>query len=278
MGLVVLKIGGAAITDKNKFETLRVDLLIRTVEQLVIARKENKLIIVHGAGSFGHFQAKEYEITKGNVFHLQAENQEIERRLRGVSLTHESVKKLSSIVTDSLLKAGIPAISCPLFQSWETETKDGLISVKRHNIDLLTRILEEGFIPVLHGDIVIDEKQGFAVLSGDIVVEVITKILKPVRVVFLTDVAGIYDRPPQEEGAKLMREIEIQDGKIAAFPRTTIGYSNDSTGGILTKIKSATVIANFGIDVFIVEVGTKSALQAINGEPIEQGTKISKKM
>ena len=50
--------GGSALTDKKKLEHLKPELLICTANQIAEIRSEGRArhIIIHGAGSFGHFQ------------------------------------------------------------------------------------------------------------------------------------------------------------------------------------------------------------------------------
>ena len=58
---VIVKLGGSAITVKDTFETLRDDSLNSTANQIRQLLQENyhiNLVVVHGAGSFGHFQVR----------------------------------------------------------------------------------------------------------------------------------------------------------------------------------------------------------------------------
>ena len=59
--LTILKLGGSVITKKSKALTFNRN----SVEKLsnVIKKFNEPLIIVHGAGSFGHYYAKRYGIS-----------------------------------------------------------------------------------------------------------------------------------------------------------------------------------------------------------------------
>lgn len=65
----IVKLGGAAITKKEDFETLNSECLRGCTRQLaeVIAADlpGEKTIVVHGAGSFGHFQASASGVFRG---------------------------------------------------------------------------------------------------------------------------------------------------------------------------------------------------------------------
>ena len=55
---LVVKIGGSAITDKGAFETLDYQRLQDTARHLALRpATSGSVALVHGAGSFGHFQA-----------------------------------------------------------------------------------------------------------------------------------------------------------------------------------------------------------------------------
>ncbi|VFQ72366.1 unnamed protein product [Cuscuta campestris] len=49
-----------------------------------------------------------------------------------------------------------------------------------------------------------------------------------------------------------------------SIPEFTVA-SHDTTGGMVTKISEAAMIAILGIDVYIVKVGTDHSLQALDG-------------
>lgn len=53
---VVVKLGGSALTHKGSFEQLNDHVLNETVEQLAQSGLEGRGVLVHGAGSFGHFR------------------------------------------------------------------------------------------------------------------------------------------------------------------------------------------------------------------------------
>ncbi|MEM2795196.1 MAG: hypothetical protein QXY49_05015, partial [Thermofilaceae archaeon] len=53
--LVIVKLGGSLITDKEKPFTLRKDALEEASIKLAEIAKSIKLLIVHGGGSYGHY-------------------------------------------------------------------------------------------------------------------------------------------------------------------------------------------------------------------------------
>ena len=66
----VIKIGGAAITDKQVQSSLQPQVLAATAAQLAAAADQHQgagLVVVHGAGSFGHHQAAAAGVHRGGI-------------------------------------------------------------------------------------------------------------------------------------------------------------------------------------------------------------------
>ena len=70
MDLIIIKIGGSVITDKNKEFTTRPDnirKIAREIKQAIDSNPNLKIILGHGAGSFGHVLAKKYQTNEGII-------------------------------------------------------------------------------------------------------------------------------------------------------------------------------------------------------------------
>ena len=65
---VIVKLGGSAVTRKDKFETLNRAALTTTARQIKASCGDGRVLLVHGCGSFGHFQAHQYGISKGTAW------------------------------------------------------------------------------------------------------------------------------------------------------------------------------------------------------------------
>ena len=63
---VVIKWGGGLITEKQTMKTVRKEVLDNLANQLEACLTEGiDVVLVHGAGSFGHLKAKEYRLAEG---------------------------------------------------------------------------------------------------------------------------------------------------------------------------------------------------------------------
>ena len=265
---VVVKFGGSAITNKATLETLDEAALAKTAAACANS-KNKRAVLMHGAGSFGHFQARQYGVSKG-IAHETFE-------WRGFAETRASVTKLNGLVVGALCNAGVAAAALPPFPTFVTRGK-GIVTKRSLEAGLthIEELLDAGLTPVLHGDAVLDEVQGCSILSGDTLMVLLARAFKPSMAVFLTDVAGVYDRPPTEEGASLLPRIGVEaDGTLRVAAATSTA-SHDVTGGLAAKIDAAAQIALSGCRVVIVQVGTRHAEAALRGELPEVCTLIER--
>ena len=99
--LIILKIGGSVITDKDGELAARTRDMSRLVEEIRKANVQN-LIIVHGGGSFGHPVAQQYAIKEG----FKEESQKI-----GFAETHHVMTVLNGLFMDALIWRNVPAVS-----------------------------------------------------------------------------------------------------------------------------------------------------------------------
>ncbi|KAK9276019.1 hypothetical protein L1049_005550 [Liquidambar formosana] len=297
----IVKLGGAAITCKNEIEKINEENLKTVSLQLRQAmvsgsssvkflgmdwskrpgisdiyssvddfREQPSLdsssfIVVHGAGSFGHFQASKSGVHKGGL------NQQLVKA--GFVATRISVTSLNLEIVRALAREGIPSIGMSPFScGWSTCERN----IASADVSMVAKALDSGFVPVLHGDAVLDDSLGCTILSGDVIIRQLAAELKPEYIVFLTDVLGVYDRPPTEPNAMLLREIAVNEDGHWSVVKPALAERNrkveitvaahDTTGGMETKISEAAMIAKLGIDVYIVKAATTHSLRALSGE------------
>ena len=201
---VIVKLGGAAITEKDSLETMGargqavLAAAARSIAETV--RTQRNVVVVHGAGSFGHFQANEHGVAGGGVLEgIACEDGDATARLRaGVAKTRNSVQKLNAAVVSALIDAGVHAVGLSPFASWFTRGagKHIAMPLTEPGFRSVTFCLDNGLVPVLHGDVAFDMEQDCAILSGDTILEHLSVFLRPERAVFITDVPGVFAAPP----------------------------------------------------------------------------------
>ena len=248
--MIVLKLGGSVITDKEKEFTVS-DSLRRIAREIKKARSE--LIIVHGGGSFGHAVASKYKI------HLGA-RKEINNQLLGFCLTQKAMQDLNNKVIAALLSEGIPAFTVQPFI-----TMNGKV-IEEFPVDGIKNALDLKIIPVLYGAPVADKKQRFAILSGDDIVSYLAEKFRPEKVILAVDVDGVYDKDPKTNpDAKLIRILTEKKYRGLMFPKT----STDVTGGMDKKLKEALKLSKLGIESQIINAKKPGNLaKSLRGERI----------
>ena len=139
--------------------------------------------------------------------------------------------------------------------------------------------IDNGFVPICHGDAIFDTRQGCRILSGDVIIRRLCNEFSVNRVVFLSDVQGVYTKPPDEDDTTLISEICVrQDGNVDMSVHTDVS-GKDVTGGIKLKIDCACEIVRESkgkTSVFVCGVSSQGAFNACTAGCFkgELGTKI----
>ena len=234
--VVVVKFGGGLITNKAKLCTP--DLAI--IDQLVAVVKRClesglQVIVVHGAGSYGHARAKTWKLAEGKLDQIFHPEDNIRSQLEAVNQVRKDMKKLNQILTDELDSLGV---QYNVFHPHEWAKGFG------PNFEGELDFLNSDVMSIVHGDVVDDEKQGFGILSGDdLMFRIATEWGDVKSCVFaLADCDGIMTHPPENPESKLILEWS----PIMGFG-SEHDADHDVTGGIAYKaIRASEISKNNG--------------------------------
>ena len=176
----VLKLGGSVITDKDSPETVDDAALNGVLDAIAEAPiADTQLVIVHGGGSFGHVHAAEHGVSTTTGTDNAAAAMAI----------HSAMKRLNRVVVDRLHDRGIEALPVhPL--SVAARDDHGELTLPS---TATGGLLAEGFVPVLHGDVIAHAGDGVTVLSGDEIVTSLADSLGADRVGLCSTVPGVLD-------------------------------------------------------------------------------------
>lgn len=218
---IVLKLGGSVITEKGREATVAVATLEHAAAAIADADID-RLVVVHGGGSFGHPAAAAHGVSQTDGTH----------DADAVRAIHGAMRELNETVVAQLAAVEVPAVPVhPLSAAARTESGDLRLAVEP-----AVTLLEEGFVPVLHGDVVAHAGAGVTVLSGDEIVTDLARALRADRVGLCSTVPGVLDA----EGAV----IEHIDSFEAVAPDVGTSDDTDVTGGMAGKVQ-----ALLGLDV-----------------------------
>jgi isopentenyl phosphate kinase len=242
MRLVLLKLGGSIVTFKNKPLSVNRNAIERISKQLRKVKKS--MIIVHGGGSFGHYYSVKYDM------HTKPARYDI----HGVSVVKCSMVELNDHIVNIMVKNGLNPYTVQ-----PSSLVHGERAIKS-KVKELGEMAMHGLIPVTHGDVLHHSNNSYYILSGDALMSMIAKQLRPETAIFALDVDGVYGDMGNK---RLISSIETEgQAKLSAVPL-------DVTGGMRRKMTEAFKMAKMGIDVLMVNgLKPERIVDAVNGKRV----------
>ncbi|HDJ96692.1 MAG TPA: hypothetical protein ENG45_01320 [Candidatus Aenigmarchaeota archaeon] len=243
---VVIKLGGSVIVEKHRNwfptsieeittlgkEYIRYRVLKRLCKEISqVIGKEDFLFLVNGAGIFGHYLVNYY-----------FNNKDFD-----VLTIHRSVSFLNSEVVKTLKDFGLKVKTIHPFESCKF-TKNGF------DVDKLLKSLTfPGFFSS-YGDIIPTvglkgRLEKYEIISGDDLIVKVSEVLKPERLIVVTDVDGVYTKDPKIfKDAERIKVIDPLNPKFIDYSN----YGIDVTGGMKSKVEKLSKLAINGIESQII--------------------------
>ena len=243
MKTIILKLGGGILTYKRSSRPQpRTDVIIRIAKELMYAYKRKpyfKLILLYGVGSFGH--------------HLVWKHKLLNRWLTNSSMVHvgeviNSVRELGSLISKICLNTGLSVI--PLQTSSLVQLKNKKFIIK--NLSVIETILKYRGIPLFGGDMVLSQDNLSYVASADELAVLLSKYFENSKVLFATDVDGVYKSFPPQKGEgplKILNRSSVQKMIKSRFSATKV-KKHDVTGEMIGKLKRVLGLRNRKIVIF----------------------------
>jgi isopentenyl phosphate kinase len=252
-GVTVVKLGGSVLTRKRERESLRPKVLARLAEEL--SEAPGPLVVLHGAGSFGHPDARRFHLAEPPV----GEGISAERR-RGAAIVSREVRRLHAAVLHALVDAGLNPWSVP--GSMVGRNRSGVLD----DLDPapFADALAAGVTPVSFGDVVRDDAWGFSILSADTIAVELARELPARTVLFVSDVGGVFEPGAGPRRAAVARVTQELVDRLRPSPGVA-----DVTGGIRGKAEAMLAIAEDGGDAGLISGLSDGALsRALKGERV----------
>ncbi len=268
MSLVLVKLGGALLTDKAGHEAVRPGAIAAAASAISAADRalrlgsggsaRARLVVAHGSGSFAHVAAA----ATGMIEHPTP---------MATARVAAAARRLNAIVVDALIAEGLPALGLPGAAIVQTVSEDRCVV----RADVVAAVLAAGLLPVVYGDAVPHLAGSGAICSTEMLLAAIARSLGAAKVVLATDVDGVY--PPGGTGAPIAlitpSDAEMLDGTLGAAAAGT----TDVTGGMAGKVRiMAKLVGELpSVEVWIVNGARPGLLlEALIGEP-SVGTRIA---
>lgn len=229
--LVLLKLGGSLITDKNSPRSLRRNTLSRLANEIAAAFQQSpslQLIIGHGAGSFAHVPAKKHGTRHG----VQTPEQWL-----GFAEVWWEAATLNRLVMEAFHDAGLPAMS--FAPSASVTARDG--KVARWDLGPLKAALEASLLPVIFGDVIFDLQRGGTILSTEDLFTHLVSELQPGRMLLAGIEPGVWqDFPNRSQVIAKITPGTYQD----ILPVLSGSAATDVTGGMESKVGQGISLIN----------------------------------
>ena len=231
--IILLKLGGSIITDKNIPYKPRLDVIRRLAKEL---RKVTgvSMVLAHGSGSFGHTSAEKFGGKKGY------------KSKWGIAKVARDAMEINRIVMDILLEEGLPAVSLRPMSMMITDAG----KLKNNLFEIVKETLNQGLMPVVYGDVIWDKKWKSTIYSGETTLNEIgiylsKKGFKVDKIIQVGETNGVYD-----DKGKTIPSINKRNWK--SIERYVFNSKNvDVTGAMQHKIENALSIAGEGIQTWI---------------------------
>ena len=217
--ITILKLGGSVVTDKDERETVDIDNLAPVARAIgattaVTAEGGTGLVVVHGGGSFGHHHAAKHGVSRT----------EGTQNVEAIRAIHDAMGRLNKAVLDFLGDAGVDAVPVRPYSA-SHRTAAGELDLYTGQVE---GMLSEGFVPVLHGDVVTHAGKGATILSGDELVTELATQLSATRIGLCSTVPGVLD-----DAGDVVDEIHAFDDVSQYLGESE---STDVTGGMAAKV------------------------------------------
>ncbi|MBM3910486.1 MAG: gamma-glutamyl kinase [Thaumarchaeota archaeon] len=222
--MILIKLGGSIITNKEKPHSARKSTIDKIAK---ILRKINEpFVVVHGGGSFGHYWSVKYNMHTRPAMYNQ----------HGVAVVKNSMVSLNKIILDSFLKNSLNPYCLPA-----ADFMSGNMPIIK-KVKEIENIAKSNLVPVTFGDAMWYGKKKSYILSGDKIMTILAKTLRPRLSIFVLNVDGVFSDLKTRNLIYDMKNQKPQVSKIAM----------DVTGGMKRKIEEAIRISRLGLDVFFV--------------------------
>ncbi|MBN1248301.1 MAG: isopentenyl phosphate kinase family protein [Anaerolineae bacterium] len=236
--LIFAKLGGSLITDKRHRSTPQLAILRRLAKELRAALETGKrpdqrnawpdrddphrppfqLVLGHGSGSFGHWEASKFGTRNG----VQTDEE-----WHGFARVSAAALQLNRLVTESFIEEDVPVLS--LQPAASVLAKDGAIT--RLEIDPLYRALGHGLVPLVFGDVAFDDEIGGTILSTEDIFVYLARILKPSWILLFGNAPGVLDETRQTIPLITPASYPAVQKQLGGS-----GYT-DVTGGMADKVQ-----------------------------------------
>ena len=260
---IILKLGGSVITEKlsgrPRIRKTVVQQLVKELKLFIQHSPQTRVILLHGAGSFGHPLVYRHKLLGGPLTGA---------RLLGFIETVCSMRHMANLLTDNFRAAKLPVL--PLQTSAVLNEKNNAMVL--FNLRQLKQILDAGFIPLLGGDMGLTQKNQAVVVSADRLAVLLAKAFPVSRIIFATDVDGVFDKFPPPGNTHPLPFLSRKNLRRLLKKMNEQKSQYDTTGGMTGKLRTMLVLRGKKVIIFN-GLRPGGLTKALAGKPI--GTRLT---
>lgn len=164
-----------------------------------------------------------------------------------------------------------------MFSQYDITTSQLLVTAfdftspeRRRNIQfVISQLLKLGIVPLLNENDAVSANQGYALFGNsfadnDSLASMVAVEMSAQLLILLTDVNGVYDRPPSDPSAKLINVFTRQSANFKVGEKSLQGR-----GGMGAKVDAALKAVNGGVQAVIIAAGGEHEVidKIIRGDP-----------
>ena len=260
---VFIKLGGSVLTNKNEPEALASTTLHQVIATLSSFHQDHPtmpLVLGHGGGSFGHYWAQRYNTAAG----IQTSAD-----WWGVVRVADAMARLNRAVIEACIEHNLPAVSM----------QPGAIAYAQAGaivdmqLEPLRQLLQAGMVPVVYGDVLVDQGQGCCIASTETIFAALVPQLQPQRIILVGEQAVFTADPRHNPQAQPIPLID-QTNYAQVLEQLGGSHGIDVTGGMRTKVAQMWQLAQqTQLDVVI--CGPAALQAALLQHPLPIGTIVS---
>ncbi len=226
---IVVKVGSNVIAGENGLPDL--SIMSQLIEQIHQAKKQGTEVILVSSGAVASGRS---------LFQVSAKTDTVARRQLLASIGQ--VKLINTYT--SLLQAYDLLCAQVLVTKEDFRDRIHYLNMK----SCLGALLQHNIIPIVNENDVVSVTE-LMFTDNDELAGLIASMVGAEALIILTNVDGIYDRPPKEPGAQVIPLIDSSKTDFSAF--ISAEKSNFGRGGMLTKCSIAHKLSLVGIKVHI---------------------------
>ena len=225
---IVIKVGSGLLVSEEDLN-VRYAFLFGLLEDIAALRREGHQVVLvsSGAAAVG-LKAMGVDPREAGVADKQA------AAACGQPLLMAAYKAVSS-------EFGLE-IAQVLLTSDDMENRRRFLNTK----NTLDRLLERGLLPIVNENDTVTTEE-IRVGDNDRLAAKVAQMIQAGAFVMLTGVEGLYDRNPDDEGARFVETVE----DVSVYIDATKSKSTLGSGGMLTKMLAANMAQNGGVETYI---------------------------